>query len=290
MKRKHAFTLIELLVVIAIIAILAAILFPVFAQAKVAAQRTSELSNIKQLGLAGQIYLADYNDVWVTTGLYDFTSSDRYWAPRLLPYHKSAEMLRSPLDSGSLTGGDDAAWGPWISFASNSLFGSADNYFTDNRSAGVISVFNPDWQAGGWFQATATSSSSITNPANTVVFAPKYSKDVASTAFSFLRVNRPWFWPTQVFIWDATPAEQFYGDVGGAIPNGTRVGMTTCNGHPVRSSDGFPCGRAGGVGITGDRATFVFTDGHAKSLRPEQTNPNPVAQPQNNMWWATRPN
>ncbi len=49
---RHAFTLIELLVVIAIIAILAAILFPVFAQAKEAAKKTTSLSNVKQIGLS----------------------------------------------------------------------------------------------------------------------------------------------------------------------------------------------------------------------------------------------
>ncbi len=61
--KRHAFTLIELLVVIAIIAILAAILFPVFAQAKTAAKKTQSLSNLKQIGTAAQIYLADFDDV-----------------------------------------------------------------------------------------------------------------------------------------------------------------------------------------------------------------------------------
>jgi prepilin-type N-terminal cleavage/methylation domain-containing protein len=60
---KRAFTLIELLVVIAIIAILAAILFPVFAQAKLAAKKTAGLNQVKQIGLATNIYLADYDDV-----------------------------------------------------------------------------------------------------------------------------------------------------------------------------------------------------------------------------------
>src|ERR1700678_194618 len=60
---KHAFTLIELLVVIAIIAILAAILFPVFAQAKAAAKKASCLSNTKQVGLGWIMYADDYDDM-----------------------------------------------------------------------------------------------------------------------------------------------------------------------------------------------------------------------------------
>jgi len=61
---RRAFTLIELLVVIAIIAILAAILFPVFAQAKMAAKKTGTLSNIKQVGTSTFLYTADYDDVY----------------------------------------------------------------------------------------------------------------------------------------------------------------------------------------------------------------------------------
>jgi len=64
MKSKLAFTLIELLVVIAIIAILAAILFPVFAQAKLAAKKTASLSNNKQLNLAVLMYSNDQDDTW----------------------------------------------------------------------------------------------------------------------------------------------------------------------------------------------------------------------------------
>jgi prepilin-type N-terminal cleavage/methylation domain-containing protein/prepilin-type processing-associated H-X9-DG protein len=62
MKRTAGFTLIELLVVIAIVAILAAILFPVFSQAKAAAKKTTALSNLRQLNLAWTLYNHDYDD------------------------------------------------------------------------------------------------------------------------------------------------------------------------------------------------------------------------------------
>src|SRR5687767_5213957 len=69
-RKRCGFTLIELLVVIAIIAILAAILFPVFAQAKVSAKQVVCLSNMRQLGMATQMYLVDHDDVWPAACMY----------------------------------------------------------------------------------------------------------------------------------------------------------------------------------------------------------------------------
>lgn len=99
---KKAFTLIELLVVIAIIAILAAILFPVFAQAKLAAKKSSDLANTKQQGTALQIYLADYDDMYPQAYWYpnDNSSAGGYvhWSGALQPYIKNLQIFVSPVD------------------------------------------------------------------------------------------------------------------------------------------------------------------------------------------------
>jgi prepilin-type N-terminal cleavage/methylation domain-containing protein len=103
---KRAFTLIELLVVIAIIAILAAILFPVFAQAKVAAKKTSDLSNVKQLGLAIIQYSADNDDVLPSAyfhrsfnpALGGTRGGYVHWSGMVYPYTKSYDIFVSPGD------------------------------------------------------------------------------------------------------------------------------------------------------------------------------------------------
>jgi len=96
MKNNRAFTLIELLVVIAIIAILAAILFPVFAQAKEAAKKSVSLSNVKQIGTGMHLYLADNDDV--TPSTYTFgggLSTDIYQT--FQPYLKNMDIFWSPV-------------------------------------------------------------------------------------------------------------------------------------------------------------------------------------------------
>ena len=122
---KRAFTLIELLVVIAIIAILAAILFPVFGQAKAAAKKTSCLSNQRQLGMASTMYMSDndgalfhHHEDWVLDdgtltanipstadgcvgGGFGNSQAERPWAIFFQPYLKSRPALFCPGDSTS---------------------------------------------------------------------------------------------------------------------------------------------------------------------------------------------
>ena len=97
-RGKVAFTLIELLVVIAIIAVLAAILFPVFARARENARRTSCLSNMKQLGLAFIQYSQDYDEM---IPRYQYGSggppnTQHNWHDAIYPYVKSVQVYNCP--------------------------------------------------------------------------------------------------------------------------------------------------------------------------------------------------
>jgi prepilin-type N-terminal cleavage/methylation domain-containing protein len=94
---RKAFTLIELLVVIAIIAILAAILFPVFAQAKESAKNTAFLSNVKQAGTSQMIYGADYDDLFSPTmASHPTLPIDLGWQDLVQPYMKNYELILNP--------------------------------------------------------------------------------------------------------------------------------------------------------------------------------------------------
>ncbi len=95
---RKAFTLIELLVVIAIIAILAAILFPVFSQAKESAKKTAGIAQMRQLSVAAMMYASDHDDVAVPSTNYDAPTTDpnRIWTVPLFPYVKEKNVFVAP--------------------------------------------------------------------------------------------------------------------------------------------------------------------------------------------------
>jgi len=156
--RRSAFTLIELLVVIAIIAILAAILFPVFAQAKEAAKKTACLSNMNQLGLAVQMYLTDFDDTMFfrsgsqnsRAGFIPTTNANRWWN-MLMPYVKDKNVYHCPSD-GLPTPSKDA-----------------DGDLTILRSFIAI------------FPAESLVSTALPNPVDTIVITEKWGQDYTGT-------------------------------------------------------------------------------------------------------------
>ncbi len=115
---KRAFTLIELLVVIAIIAILAAILFPVFAKAREAARKSSCQSNLKQISTGMLMYAQDYDEVMVMniwdSGTSPFQPTHQRTAAHLIyPYVKNQQVFRCPSVAGtSMTPGSAGA--TWV--------------------------------------------------------------------------------------------------------------------------------------------------------------------------------
>jgi prepilin-type N-terminal cleavage/methylation domain-containing protein/prepilin-type processing-associated H-X9-DG protein len=114
MRNRRGFTLIELLVVIAIIAILAAILFPVFAQAKQAAKKTAAISNHKQLILATLQYLADFDGAYPLTQYqttYDANPAnpDAVNGVLIYPYMKNKDIFADPMDPESVGGRDQSS-------------------------------------------------------------------------------------------------------------------------------------------------------------------------------------
>jgi prepilin-type N-terminal cleavage/methylation domain-containing protein len=179
-RRQRGFTLIELLVVIAIIAILAAILFPVFAQAREAARKTQCLSNVKQLGTATQMYVQDYDGAYyphrhnvamganplmqdpafaaqITAG----AQGKYFWISMLQPYTKNYGVFKCPSNPGAWVGGgpqncaqagcDGQGYGGQNSYGHNDFW------------------LSPSAPFGGGASPSPVSESQIERPSSTIV-------------------------------------------------------------------------------------------------------------------------
>jgi len=153
---KHrAFTLIELLVVIAIIAILAAILFPVFSQAKNAAKKATDMSNMRQVGIAFLMYANDNEDRFPLT---TFPAANMSWAIRCQPYIKSWDLFRSPGDASSF-------WPPAGTRWPDESVPLTDPRWRNYR---VTSYLLNAYMAGGFQGGAYATTSSIAAPASTI--------------------------------------------------------------------------------------------------------------------------
>jgi prepilin-type N-terminal cleavage/methylation domain-containing protein/prepilin-type processing-associated H-X9-DG protein len=237
-RTQYGFTLIELLVVIAIIAILAAILFPVFARARENARRTSCLSNLRQMGLAAMQYVQDYDDsfpranaVTPTTdrppdGYFWYTDASGgswFWPQRLYPYHKSTAAYFCP----------SAPEHPYINgrprpFGSN--YGANVHIVTyDTRNASTIRPI--------------TTMAAITSPSTTYMFMDSNNYTISP---------RTWTGSTAMY-----PT--------GSFPGLGSVGMTmpTAITDPAKQAD-FRTGRHfSGVNM-------AYADGHVKWLKTSE--------------------
>ena len=272
MKRRSltGFTLIELLVVIAIIAILAAILFPVFAQAREKARQSSCASNLKQLSLAVIQYNQDYDE---TFPIGNNQNWDKPWVRSVQPYVKSLAVFRCPNDpigipSGSYT---DPYFGTRVTYASNGMI-RYSNSSSANDLVGVIG------NSQNWMGKQSATLADVGRAAETVMLTEKdHVYKNADNIGGNLSDWGPGSFISGQNWWDSYCP--------GQIPDGSRA---------VSADPYDPNGPNGAVtAVHQGRANFAFTDGHVKSMLPKDTNPQLSSDTQaqkdaKNMWDATR--
>jgi prepilin-type N-terminal cleavage/methylation domain-containing protein len=246
---KKGFTLIELLVVIAIIAILAAILFPVFAQAKLAAKGAASISNAKQIALSITMYSGD-NDDYAPMETSWNTGNDQYgfgagasfspWSYNIMPYTKNGDIMEDPLTTANpaSAGTNMTVW-----YGYNSQFGY--NY----------NLLSP-W-VGGDTGLQAASMTSVSKPADYVMVTGLANHSVWTSWPSFgvnqhlpaYGVDAPECYTNQYYCWDNWGHNSAHADwLGNSEVEGAFTG-----GVAIRKS---------GQGVT------AFCDGHVKTLSP----------------------
>jgi prepilin-type N-terminal cleavage/methylation domain-containing protein len=291
---KKAFTLIELLVVIAIIAILAAILFPVFAQAKVAAKKTSDLSNTKQLGLATLMYATDNDDTFpLQSGKTPLGEEWYYNGFVMVPWdwwNSVTQAYEAFLATGKYPGGLGASAcalvGGAMGLPQNTILP-----YTKNMGIFAAPSFEKDQQhfaAYGPYQDVAKPyakltysmnglvsdypTSGITSPADVMLWWPGFGSNIYE-GFTY----------TNPFLVCPHPDQPCRFDPNGpVIDPGLQQNGNVCPNHDLQYGPGYSGGLQNGqnsdfgnvgygtVWMYGKQENWTFTDGHARS-RPMGT-------------------
>lgn len=252
MHHRRAFTLIELLVVIAIIAILAAILFPVFSQAKMAAKKTVAMANAKQIATANEIYMGDYDDRLIkeffgfpADGV-SWGSTYYNWRYAMRPYTKSDALLQDTTNPFQ----DKRFWTfAWGNGAQPDVY-LPSNFAVNNHVIG----FANGWVAGPWTPPGLDSLSQLDEPANTILMLPNRSQ---WNDLKWYFGSLTWI-PASDTSWCITPQ-------GGSTP--------VC-----------PAAGNGPIHAVGKQVAWIWGDTHAKPRAYNQTlAPN---DPNRDDWYA----
>ena len=265
MKRR-AFTLIELLVVIAIIAILAAILFPVFAQAKSAAKKTACLSNLKQIGTGFALYLGDVDDTYMRSAYWDYSASSGWataaggmheWSEVVLPYIKNGKS--TPLSYAGAAGGP----GTIFSCPESSVAGQLNAYGVHNDMFPACL----NWMGASPSVCTSVKSATqLDDPAGKIMISEKGSANsgiVPTFAFDTRAIEYTGIWD------DRTETTT---DIVFMAPNYNYV-----TGQKGDCDGGFPWSWPADCQAFprfrhNVSSNFTFFDSHAKSMRKLQMN------------------
>jgi len=201
-SRRSGFTLIELLVVIAIIAILAAILFPVFAQAREKARQAMCQSNLKQIGLGYLMYAQDYDELgapmWAKScldptggqiancapGVFTGTTWGTYWPDEIYPYVKLGKsrgannaqgskgnrgVFACPTVDAFLKDLGTAGWGS-VSYGITQSYMHNDPPAREGQGGAFLCGQDPGAQGVGWGCAMGVNFPALGHPADTIIF------------------------------------------------------------------------------------------------------------------------
>ncbi|MDX1932293.1 MAG: DUF1559 domain-containing protein [Capsulimonadales bacterium] len=269
MKKVNAFTLIELLVVIAIIAILAAILFPVFAQAREKARSISCLSNVKQLGLGVSMYVQDYDETFP----FAWGNPAGTWYETVYPYIKNGQVRDTAgvvlwrASNGLYRCPSDGT--PSTSYTANAnLFGGdsggnvkpAKTLAAMNRPADVVAIMD----SNKWRNDGATDTPGYETPTDIIRVGLNINGvngnngDVPLDESS----NAAAKWMQNYFKNPQCDMTDYHG-----YPWSDLSPCATYGGANAGWANKYPAFRHHRTGLGSGFANFAFADGHAKAFR-----------------------